>query len=304
MDWRSQVGKQRDWVWRGWQTRYTYVRSQDRKAAGDRAIPLLLLHGFGASIGHWRHNLNQLGQSQPVYALDLLGFGASDKAASHYDVGMWVEQTYDFWRTFIGQPVVLVGNSTGSLVSVAAAATHPEMARGIVAINLPDLSLREESIPPLLRPAIAFIESLFASPLLLKPLFYWVRRPKVVRPWAKMAYANPAAVTDELVEILSQPAYDRGAAQAFCRILRAMTRPQFAPRVKALLPTLSIPMLLLWGKQDRMVPVKFAPQFAQCNSKVTLVELENAGHCPHDECPERVNRLILDWLHEKQNRSG
>ena len=296
LNWQQTVGNQRDWVWRGWQTRYIYMRPRSQQVPCASAQPFLLLHGFGASVGHWRHTLEGLGLQHAVYAFDLLGFGASEKGASNYAVAFWVEQVYAFWQTFIGQPVVLVGNSTGSLVSVAAAALHPEMVAGIVALNLPDPALREEAIPGFLRPAIACIESIFASPLLLKPLFYWVRQPNIVRSWAKIAYANPDAVTDELVEILSQPAYDRDAAQAFCRILKAMTQPRFAPSVKGILPQLSIPILLIWGKQDRMVPPKFAPQFASCNPNMTVVELENAGHCPHDECPEQVNQLILDWI--------
>lgn len=292
-DWQQRIGNQRDWVWRGWQTRYTYLRPEDPAA---NAVPLILLHGFGASIGHWRHNLTVLGQHHTVYALDMLGFGASEKASTTYKVELWVEQVYDFWRTFIRQPVVLIGNSIGSLVCLAAAAAHPDMAQGIVMLSLPDTSIREEAIPRCFRPIVAAIERFFSSPLLLKTLFYFVRRPKVVRPWAAIAYANPAAVTEELVEILVAPAADRGSAQAFAAILQAMVSSGFGPKIKSILPGLQIPMLLLWGQQDRMVPPALGRQFAQYNSQLKLVELENAGHCPHDECPERVNQEILDWL--------
>ena len=79
--WQERVGNQRDWVWRGWQTRYTYVRPPE---INSQTKPLILLHGFGASIGHWRHNLEVLGQYHTVYALDMLGFGASEKAAANF----------------------------------------------------------------------------------------------------------------------------------------------------------------------------------------------------------------------------
>lgn len=80
--------------------------------------PLILLHGFGASIEQWRHNISVLSQQHRVYALDLLGFGASRKAYTQYGVNLWREQIYDFWRTFIGVPAILVGNSLGSLVAL------------------------------------------------------------------------------------------------------------------------------------------------------------------------------------------
>lgn len=258
--------------------------------------PLILLHGFGTSIGHWRQNLAVLAEHHTVYALDMLGFGASEKAPVSYKVDLWVEQVYEFWRTFIRQPVVLVGNSIGSLVTLAAAAAHPDMVQGIVMLSLPDPSVREEAMPAFLRPAIAALENLVASPPLLKTLFRVVRRPGVVRRWAGLAYANPNAVTDELVDILVGPAQDRGSAQAFCAILKAMTSAQFGPSVKVVLPTLKIPMLLIWGQQDRMVPPAFARKFTEYNPNLQLLTLDNAGHCPHDESPEQVNQAILDWM--------
>ncbi|CBN57329.1 alpha/beta fold hydrolase [Kamptonema sp. PCC 6506] len=80
--------------------------------------------GFGASIGHWRHQYGSTCTEfhDCVRTLDLLGFGASQKAPANYDVSIWVAQVYEFWQTFIRQPVVLVGNSIGSLICLAAAA--------------------------------------------------------------------------------------------------------------------------------------------------------------------------------------
>ena len=291
--WQQRVGSQRDWIWRGWQTRYTFIRP-DRSQ--QNTVPLILLHGFGTSIGHWRQNLAVLGEHHTVYALDMLGFGASEKAPVSYKINLWVEQVYDFWRMFIRQPVVLVGNSIGSLVALTAAATHPDMIQGVVMLSLPDLAIRQEAIPKLLRPAIATLENLFASPLLLKTIFRFVRRPGVVRRWAGLAYANSEAVTDELVDILVGPAQDRGSAQAFCAILKAMLDAEFGPAVKTVLPSLEVPILIIWGQQDRMVPPAFARQFAQYNPKVQLLTLDNAGHCPQDECPDEVNQAILTWI--------
>ncbi|NEP11838.1 MAG: alpha/beta fold hydrolase [Symploca sp. SIO2C1] len=292
--WQQRVGSQRDWVWRGWQTRYTYFRSPPK--VHTKAVPVILLHGFGASIGHWRHNLAVLGQHHTIYALDLLGFGGSRKASADYKVSLWVEQVHEFWQTFIRQPVVLVGNSIGSLVCLAAAAEYPEMVKGFVMINVPDLQAREEMIPSWLQPVIFTIESLVASPVVLQSLFYLIRRPGFVRKWAGIAYANPEAITPELVEILTVPARDRGAASTFSTIVRRMSSAHFGPSARTILPKINVPMLLLWGLQDRMIPPKSARYLASLNPNLKLVELDNAGHCPHDECPEQVNQILLDWL--------
>ena len=293
--WQQLLGNQRDWIWRGWHTRYTYVRAEDGN--NPELTPLILLHGFGASIGHWRHNLPALSQKHTVYALDLLGFGASKKAATDYTVDLWVQQVYDFWQIFIGKPVVLVGNSIGSLVCFTAAATYPEMVKGIVMISLPDVSMREEMLPRWLMPIVSTIEGAVASPPLLKTLFAFLRRKATIRRWAQIAYVKKEAITDELVDILATPPQDEGAARTFCLLFKAVRRREFAPGAKAVLPTLKIPMLLIWGKSDRMVPFSLAPHFAKLNPQIKLVELDNLGHCPHDECPDKFNHILLSWLH-------
>lgn len=292
--WHERVGSQRDWVWRGWRTRYTYIRS--KQEPGTNA-PVMMLHGFGASIGHWRHNLPVLSDRHTVYALDMLGFGASQKAGGiDYKVSLWVDQVYDFWRTFVGVPMVLVGNSIGSLVCLAAAETYPEMVQGIVMISLPDMSARNDTIPQLLQPIVSGLERAIASPWLLKSVFYFVRRPKFVKKWASVAYANPGAISEELVDILSGPAQERGAARAFSALLKAMIGADFSPSARKVLPNLNIPMLLVWGQSDRMIPYTLAAKFRDLNPRLRLVDIENAGHCPHDECPEIVNQLLLEWL--------
>jgi pimeloyl-ACP methyl ester carboxylesterase len=287
--WQERIGNQRDWVWRGWQTRYTYIRS-DRDSKLNP--PLIFLHGFGACIEHWRNNLPILSQDRRVYALDLLGFGASRKSDTEYSVYLWVEQVYDFWRIFIGEPVILVGNSLGSLVCMTAAAVHPDMVKGIAIENVPDVSLTQENVPKLARA----IENAFASPLLLKTIFRIIRQPQVIRRALGLAYENKKLIDDELTEIIAAPATDEGSAEVFTALFKAVRKPNYAPSTKTILPKLSIPILLIWGASDRVVSPTLAPIFAAMNDRIQLVELENVGHCPHDESPEVFNRVILDWL--------
>lgn len=296
--WQERIGNQRDWVWRGWQTRYSYLRA--RQKLDSEQFPIIFIHGFGASIEHWRHNLPVISQHHTVYALDLLGFGASRKADTEYSAALWTEQVHDFWQTFIGVPVILVGNSIGSLVCLNVTAVYPEMVKGLVMLSLPDVSVREDLLPPSVRPIVTAIENLFASPLLIKNLLKLVRRPNVIRKWAGIAYPNQDAITDELIEILSSPAYDDGAGQTLLRLSRSVRKASFADSVRDLLPPINIPMLLIWGLQDRMIPSSQARAIAELNTNLKLIELENAGHCPHDEYPEQFNALLLDWLKSTQ----
>lgn len=295
--WQERIGNQRDWVWQGWQTRYSYLRAKKNPDSGEYP-PVIFVHGFGASIEHWRNNMPVIAGERTVYALDLLGFGASRKADIEYSAALWTEQIHDFWKTFIGTPVVLVGNSIGSLVCLNVTATYPEMVKGLVMLSLPDVSVREDMLPPLVRPLVMTIENLVASPLLIKNILKIVRRPNIIRRWAGVAYPNKEAVTDELVEILSSPAYDQGSEQTLVRLSRSVRKSSFAKSVRDLLPNIAIPMLLIWGLEDKMIPPKQAKAIASLNSRIKLIELENAGHCPHDEYPDKFNSLLLNWLEQ------
>jgi pimeloyl-ACP methyl ester carboxylesterase len=292
------LGYQRDWVWRGCLVRYTYLRCLDPDKTSK--TPILFIHGFGAAIGHWRNNLQPISQHHPVYAIDLLGFGASQKGAGSYGTAVWVEQVYDFWRSVIGEPVVLVGNSLGSVVCLGLAAKHPEMVRGITFINLPDFTATgmPEIVKTLAQPIGAIGKRLITFPAFFIPFFRWIRQPQVIKKWVGEAYVDRTPIDAELVDILSRPPYDDGAARALSAMV--LSQRQLPPEytAKGALPRLTIPMMLIWGKGDRMVPPSLAKNILAFNPSIRWVELEKAGHCPHDECPDRVNRLLLDWLAE------
>lgn len=302
------IGQERDWVWRGWQTRYTFMKPQgplrltqvqSRSESPSRpslSTPLILLHGFGAAIGHWRHNISVLAEQHPVYAFDLVGFGASQKPKAEYNAYFWAEQAYQFWRQLINVPVVLVGNSIGSLIALTIAKKYPEMVAGLVLLSLPDPAVRQELIPAAIAPLMESVERFFTSDWLLRPLFYLIRRPAIVRPWAGLAYADPKNVDDQLLEILLTPACDTDADRAFVQIIGSMTQVSFGPSVKETLTELSVPILLIWGQQDRLIPPRFGPEFCRHSSTLKLLELDNAGHCPQDEQPDIVNREILTWM--------
>ena len=292
------LGRQRDWVWRGWQVRYTYLRSRSRQ--GQNNPPILLIHGFGAAIAHWRYNLSILSKTHTVYAIDLLGFGASRKASTRYSMDVWAEQLYQFWRTVVDAPAILIGNSLGSLVSLTAAAQHPDMVQGLTLINLPDVSARSELLPRSIRPLVNTIESLFSPPWLLRGLFPILRSRSVIRRWAKIAYPKVSALDEELVDILSTPPQDEGAADAFVALVKSALDPRFGTAVKDLLPQLNIPILLLWGERDQFIPPKIARSFVNLNPHLELVMLPELGHCPHDESPQQFHRVILPWLEKCQ----
>ena len=290
---RSRKMQYRDWYFQGWRSHYGFCRAEN---ADSDQPPMLLIHGFGAAIDHWRGNVPALSANHTVYAIDLLGFGNSEKPPTRYSVYLWVEQIWQFWQKFIGVPMIIVGNSIGSLVAAIAASHHPEMAAGVVAISLPDIEAFNAMVPKALQP-IERAAKAIVSAVLVKPLFHLVRQPLTIRWVLKgIVYNDNRRVDDELVEIIAQPARDRQAAEAFVRLNRSLNYANYSPSLTQALAQLRVPLLILWGSRDRLIPPSEGKRLVKYAPNATLVYLEGMGHCPHDENPERVNHEILSWL--------
>lgn len=277
-----------DWLWRGHSIRYSALGS---------GPALVLVHGFGASIGHWRKNIPTLVEAgYRVYTVDLLGFGGSDKPPSGYSLDLWTELLADFWREHIQVPATFAGNSIGALISLTMVARYPEMAAGGILINCAGgLSHRSQEMNPIAGLMIGTFTKLAGSPISGPFIFDLIRQRRRIRRTLAQVYNDPAAITDELVEILYQPTCDPGAYKAFASIVTAP--PGAAP--EDLLPTLQHPLLVLWGDKDPWTPVSRGLTFEQWvpeGISYTFQPIPNAGHCPHDEVPEVVNRLMIDWL--------
>lgn len=285
------VLEKRSWTWQGHHICYTV------QGAGH---PIILVHGFGASIGHWRKNIPVLAEAgYEVHAIDLLGFGESDKPAIAYSVELWESLLQDYWREQVGRPAIFVGNSIGGLITLMMLAHSPEMARAGVLLNCAGgLNHRPEELNPPLRFVMGTFAKVVGSNLLGPFVFNEVRRKFRIRGSLKQVYRNRDAITDELVEILHRPSCDPGAQKVFASILTAPA----GPRPIELLPHIKQPLLVLWGEDDPWTPIQGSTIYRELSETpdidppVTFHAIPDTGHCPHDERPEVVNRLMRDWL--------
>lgn len=279
------------WHWQGHKIQYTVLGT---------GHPLVLVHGFGASIGHWRKNIPVLADAgYQVFALDLLGFGASDKAAIAYSVDVWVELLKDFCQAHISEPAIFIGNSIGALISLNVLAKHPEIAAGGVLINSAGgLSHRPHELNPPLRLVMSTFNKLVNHPITGTFVFNRIRQKSQIRRTLYQVYRDRAAVTDELVDMLYTPSCDPAARQVFASIISAP--PGESP--DELLPQVQQPLLVIWGADDPWTPIKGAKIYEQARNEgknIQVVPIPNAGHCPHDEVPHLVNPEIIQWLGDR-----
>lgn len=285
------------WQWRGYPIRY--------QVAGDLGAPLLLIHGFGASSDHWRKNLPVLAATNRVYAIDLLGFGLSAKPTPgegiFYRFETWGEQLLDFCREVIGEPAFLVGNSIGCIAALQAAVMQPEQVRGVAMLNCSLRMLHESkqaALPWYRRISARWLQQVLSNRAIGHFFFARIAKPKVVRKILLQAYGRPEAVTDELVDLLMQPAYKPGAADVFLAFINYSQ----GPLAEELLPQVACPVLILWGTADPWEPIAQGRQFADFPAVEDFIPIEGAGHCPQDEAPEVVNPLLQAWVARKEGQ--
>ncbi|MEB3255277.1 MAG: alpha/beta fold hydrolase [Synechococcaceae cyanobacterium] len=298
------------WSWRGHRIAWT------RQGPGDAPCAVVLIHGFGASLGHWRHTLPALAGSAEVYALDLLGFGGSDKPRSQlegepeapgavrYCFDLWAEQVQSFVHELVRadrqiRPLHLVGNSIGGIVALNTARLlqqQAEPASQVVLIDCAQRSLDEKRIAELPiweQAGRPLLKQLVRQRWLLVPLFAGLARPSFIRRVLRVAYPSGANVDDELVALLHRPATDPGAVESFRGFVN-LFRDHLAPD---LLAQLNLPVRMLWGDLDPWEAPAVARRWADTQACVRELQvLEGLGHCPHDEAPERVNPILLAWL--------
>ncbi|CAI5988241.1 unnamed protein product [Closterium sp. NIES-65] len=237
------VVETRTWQWRGHTIRY--------QQSGSQGPPVLLIHGFGASSDHWRHTLKALGASgHRVFAIDLLGYGYSDKPTpsyrikngqgrqeeqqkeqgggvaaaaaagvsggeSEYTFENWGQQAVDFIDQVVGEEAFIVTNSVGGVVALQAAATHPSKTLGLLLLNISLRNLHIRKQPFFARPFVSLLQSTLRSTSLGEQFFASVATPRAVRNVLRQCYGDPATVTDELVDLILKPGLQPGAVDVF-----------------------------------------------------------------------------------------
>lgn len=285
----------RFWTWRGYEIGYC----ADGLEQNSDQPAIVLIHGFGASVGHWRKNIPVLAQKTRVYAIDLIGFGSSAQPLPTelaYTFENWGQQVADFVREVVGDRVILIGNSIGAVVAMQAAVYVPDLVTKTVLINCSLRLLQEQNqlaLPWYRRVGVKSVQNLLGVRAIAKIFFDQVRNRRSVRQILSQAYIDCSAITDELIDILLKPAQNPAAVDVFM----AFVRYSQGPRPEDLLAILPCEAIVLWGDRDPWEPIAMGKtSFTKFACVSQFIEIPNAGHCPQDEVPELVNPILLGVL--------
>lgn len=274
---------------------------------------MLLIHGFGANSHHWRHTLPALAEGAQVVALDLLGFGASDKPRSclageaesadavRYGFALWASQVVDLISALLAAPTAaaaatsaaaapvrrlhLVGNSIGGMVALSAACRLRQQPiagcrlEQVVLIDCAQRRLDDKRLAeaPLLaqlgRPAL---KQLVRQRWLVGSLFRLLARPRVIRQVLQQAYPSGANIDDELVELLYRPSTAPGAVESFRGFVN-LFNDALAPELLAELSDPghqpAVPVRLIWGEADPWEDPAEARQWAAHYGCIRALEI-------------------------------
>ena len=258
-------------------------------AAGDHGATVILLHGIGCHVEDWLPNFEVLAARYRVFALDLPGHGRTDKPAdAPYGIVYLAEFVRDFMATLHIERAHVVGHSMGGAVATRLTLLHPELVDRLVLIapaglgrNI-HLSLRLASVPLL-------------GERLLRPSRWGTTIS------ARVNVYNPDVITDEKIDCDYQMAAQPGALEALLRTARSginlwgQKSSFWGVHVNGL-PSITHPVLVIWGRDDAILPVAHAQVAAKGLHNVRVHMLEHCGHVPMLEHTAPVNALLLEFL--------
>ena len=254
--------------------------------------PVMLLHGFGASAYSWRFLGPALAQDNRVFTLDLKGYGLSDKPEDgKYAISDQAEMVAAFIRQKDLHDLVIMGHSMGGGVTLMTYFTvREEDPARIKKLVLIDSAGYPQKMPWFIGFArIPLVNSVGTR--LLSPRF---ATAMVLRK----CYYNKDKITEEQIDSYAYYGSLPGAREAVVQTAKQIV-PDDIEAVTARYKTISVPVLIIWGAADEVVPVSVGENFTRDIPNSELVILPKCGHIPPEEEAAETNRLIITFLKKR-----
>lgn len=246
-----------------------------KEGSGDTVI--VFIHGFGGSTYSWRKNMAALAQTYTVVSVDVRGFGYTSRdPASEYSPRGYATHVSTFLDILGIRRPIIVGHSLGGEVAIRIALQRPEDIAGLVLIDSAGLpSDRSFTVPPVPQP-------------LQTTLIRFATSKRAVRAGLERAFYDPSLVDGEMIAAYRDPLDVEKAEEMLWRMTRTM-----APQLnRSEIAQISVPTLIIWGKEDRLIPLQKGEELAALIKGSRLVVLDRAGHMPQEERADDVDHLI------------
>jgi pimeloyl-ACP methyl ester carboxylesterase len=243
----------------------------------QKGFPVFLIHGLGGSIESWTNNIDFLSNTFRIIALDLPGFGLSDKPKVSYTISFYVNFLEKFIKKLRITHLFLIGSSLGGHIAVEFTLRNRKIVDKLVLISPVGSLPKSFKGTSALKRFIKIVEAKSSNDI--NRMISSIDNTMVDRSYANIIFKR-----------LSLP----GAKDAFISALKGSAN---APRYNNKIEKINTNMLLIWGKEDKMIPLKFIKPFMDHgNSRIII--LEKCGHRPHVENPKLFNKLVSDFLIE------
>ncbi len=255
---------------------------------GKGGYDIVLLHSLTASLEYWQFNLASLSNFGKVYALDLVGFGKTDKPKENYSIDYYASFVLDFIKKLNLSNIILVGHCLGGGIALQSAFIENEKIKKLILIGSPcfskkiNLYLRLLTIPFLGEILSIPLGKIFSDRILNMNIFH---KNSLPADFYQLNHEN-IMMSDSQRVILSTIRESMNFSGV---------KPSLLNRLNAIVE-LSIPMLIIWGQEDKIVPVLQAKVAKEKYPTAELHILKNCGHMPHVEYPDKVNELVANFI--------
>jgi pimeloyl-ACP methyl ester carboxylesterase len=248
--------------------------------------PLVMIHGFGGSTYSWRQVMPMLAQDYRVIALDLRGFGFTERPA---DLELYTRdaQVHLILRVLDELEIDrahLMAHSYGGGLAMTLAVRHPDRVRSLVLADstAPDYALQRRKVVAALPPVTWLFTRIYAL------------RPPTVRRVLERAWYDDQAVSPEVVDEYLERLRIEGAARAY----RGLSTPLVHEQEKAPITyeDLTVPVLVIWGEDDQLISVEAGRSATERMPRARFVALPDCGHSPMEEQPEAFLRAVEPFL--------
>ena len=244
------------------------------REAGEGSVPLLMIHGFLESSDNFQSNINELSKLRKVIAIDLPGFANSDKDIKIDYSREHLALLLDRMMNQLGYDTYdLLGHSLGGEIALHITINHPSSINSLILVDAAGYqSNQHRSLPPWL------VENIFLSYPMQKYLLKLSLYNKDI--WNKDVFMKAYAYNAQI------------PGASFMKFSRDNRNADLTATIK----NIKVPVLILWGAEDRLIPVSDAERFHQDISNSEMEIFTHCGHLPFVEYPDRFNKSVAEFL--------